>query len=121
MAIIGFDHVQLAMPQGGEDLARGFYAGVLGMTELAKPAALAARGGAWFSDGSTQLHLGVDPGFQPARKAHPALLVRGLDAYVARARAHHCRIVDDEPLPGYRRAFIDDPFGNRLELMEKLD
>ncbi len=90
------------------------------MAELAKPPALAARGGAWFASGAIQLHLGVEAAFRPARKAHPALLVRGLDTYVARARALGCRIVDDDPLPGYRRAFIDDPFGNRLELMEKL-
>ena len=121
MTILAFDHVQLAMPKGGEDLARGFYVGVLGMTELAKPPALAARGGAWFTNGVIQLHLGVDPVFRPARKAHPALVVKGLAAYVARARAQNCRIADDEPLPGYHRAFIDDPFGNRIELMEMAD
>ena len=120
MSILGFDHVQLAMPQGGEAAARGFYGGVLAMLELPKPPELAARGGAWFSDGTTQLHLGIDPEFRPALKAHPALVVRGLADYLARARAQGIRIVDDDPLPGYRRAFLYDPFGNRLELMEKL-
>jgi catechol 2,3-dioxygenase-like lactoylglutathione lyase family enzyme len=120
MSILGFEHVQLAMPKGGEEKARAFYAGVLGMREEPKPPELAARGGAWFSDGTTQIHLGVDPDFRPARKAHPALVVRGLDAYLARARAQGIRIVDDDPLPGWRRAFLDDPFGNRLELMERV-
>jgi catechol 2,3-dioxygenase-like lactoylglutathione lyase family enzyme len=121
MSILGFDHVQLAMPKGGEQVGRDFYVGVLGMRELAKPPELAARGGAWFTDGTTNLHLGVEADFRPARKAHPALLVRGLADYEARARAQGISIVDDDPLPGYRRIFLNDPFGNRLELMEKLD
>ena len=120
MSIIGIDHVQLAMPEGGEDRAREFYGGVLRMTEQPKPPALAARGGAWFFAGKTQLHLGVDAAFRPAQRAHPALLVRGLGDYVARARAQGCRVVDDDPLPGFARIFLYDPFGNRLELMEAI-
>jgi catechol 2,3-dioxygenase-like lactoylglutathione lyase family enzyme len=120
MSILGYDHVQLAMPAGGEAQARAFYGGVLGLAEDPKPPELAARGGVWFSAGSTHLHLGVEAEFRAARKAHPALVVRGLDPYLARAKAAGCRIVDDDPLPGYRRVFLDDPFGNRLELMEKL-
>lgn len=120
MSLLGFDHVQLAMPKGGEERARSFYQSVLGMTELPKPPELAARGGAWFSDGTVQLHLGVDADFRAAVRAHPALLVRGLATYVARARAADCRIAEDEPLPGFNRVFLYDPFGNRLELMERL-
>jgi catechol 2,3-dioxygenase-like lactoylglutathione lyase family enzyme len=120
MMIVGFDHVQLAMPPGGEERARAFYGGVLGLTEVKKPAALAARGGVWFRSGDINLHLGVEADFRPARKAHPALLVRGLGDYAARAREAGCRIGDDEPLDGYARIFLDDPFGNRLELMEPL-
>jgi len=120
MTILGLDHVQLAMPPGGEDAARAFYGGVLALDEVAKPAELAARGGVWFRSGALNLHLGVEADFRPARKAHPALLVEGLARYLARARAAKCRIVDDDPLPGYARIFLDDPFGNRLELMEKL-
>ena len=120
MAILGFDHVQLAMPPGGEDAAREFYGGVLGLDEVPKPPDLAARGGVWFTAGGINLHLGVEADFRPARKAHPALLVTGLARYAARARAAGCRIVDDDPLEGYLRIFLDDPFGNRLELMEKL-
>jgi catechol 2,3-dioxygenase-like lactoylglutathione lyase family enzyme len=121
MTILGFDHVQLAMPKGGEDRAREFYGGVLGLAEDPKPPELAARGGVWFSAGSLRLHLGVEGEFRPALKAHPALLVRGIAAYEARARAFGCTLVDDDPLPGYARIFLHDPFGNRLELMEKLD
>ena len=118
--ILGFDHVQLAMPRGGEDRARAFYGGVLGFEEVAKPPDLAARGGVWFKAGDLNLHLGVEADFRPARRAHPALLVTGLADYAVRARAAGCRIVDDDPLEGYLRIFLDDPFGNRLELMEKL-
>ncbi len=119
MSILAFAHVQLAMPKGGEDRAREFYAGVLGLEEMPKPAALAARGGAWFSNGAIQLHLGVEAEFRPAQRAHPALLVQGIDDYIRRARAGNFRLVDDDPLPGYRRIFVYDPFGNRIELMEE--
>lgn len=120
MSILGIDHVQLAMPKGGEARARAFYGGVLGLAEVAKPPELAARGGVWFTAGGINIHLGVDADFRPAQKAHPALLVRGLAAYVARARAEGCAIVEDDPLSGYHRVFLNDPFGNRIELMERL-
>ena len=118
MSILGFDHIQLAMPKGGEDVARAFYVGVLGFEEVAKPPALAARGGCWFTNGTIQLHLGVEAEFRPAQRAHPALRVRGLGEYIARARAGGFRLTEDEPLPGYQRVFVYDGFGNRLELME---
>ena len=79
-SILGLDHVQLAMPRGEEDEARRFYAGILGLTELEKPPNLAERGGVWFALGEQQLHLGVEDEFRPARKAHPAILVRGMTA-----------------------------------------
>jgi catechol 2,3-dioxygenase-like lactoylglutathione lyase family enzyme len=118
MTIVAIDHILLAMPAGGEALARDFYAGVLGLTEMPKPDALAGRGGAWFSNGSVQIHLGVDPEFRPAKKAHPALVVRDIQGYVGRAQAQGCRVANDEPLPGYQRVFVYDPFGNRIELIE---
>lgn len=120
MAIIGLDHVQLAMPAGGEDEARGFYSGLLGFEEIAKPANLARRGGAWFAAGGARVHLGVEPEFRPARKAHPALLVDALGALVERLEAAGLTVVRDEPLDGYERVYVADPFGNRIELMEKL-
>jgi catechol 2,3-dioxygenase-like lactoylglutathione lyase family enzyme len=119
VGVLGLDHVQLAMPLGGEDRARAFYAGVLGMTEVPKPADLAGRGGAWFAARRAQLHLGVEDDFRPARKAHPALVVDDLDGLLARCREAGVQVApEDVPLPGHRRAHIYDPFGNRIELLE---
>ena len=118
MRVDAIDHVQLAMPAGREDEAREFYAGLLGIPEQPKPPHLAARGGCWFESATVKVHLGVDADFRPARKAHPALLVRDLPALVARLAAAGVELVDDEPLPGYDRVYASDPFGNRLELLE---
>jgi catechol 2,3-dioxygenase-like lactoylglutathione lyase family enzyme len=118
-AVTGLHHVQLAMPPGEEDAARAFYGELLGMTEVPKPDELAPRGGLWFRDGALEVHLGVEgEGFTPARKAHPAFLVEGLDELRARLGEAGYRIDDDVPLPGYRRFHVRDPFGNRLELLE---
>jgi catechol 2,3-dioxygenase-like lactoylglutathione lyase family enzyme len=113
-------HVQLAMPAGGEDRARAFYRDVLGMAELPKPADLARRGGAWFRGGGWEVHLGVEADFRPARKAHPGVLVRGLDALAEDIEAAAGRVEWDELFPGHRRFYAHDPFGNRLEFLEPL-
>ena len=118
MKIVAFDHVQLAMPAGREAEARAFYAETLGIPERPKPPDLAKRGGCWFERGSLKLHLGVEAEFRPARKAHPALLVEDLPALRAALERGGYRIATDAPLAGYDRIFVDDPFGNRLELME---
>lgn len=118
--ILAIDHVQLAMPAGGEPMARQFYAGALALPELPKPPALAARGGVWFGRGNVQLHLGVEADFRPARKAHPALRVDDLADLLARLREQDIAVREDDELPGYRRAFVDDPFGNRIELMQPI-
>ena len=118
MAIVQIDHVQLTMPRGGEDRAREFYGGLLEIPEAQKPDALAKRGGVWFQRGGVKVHLGVDPEFRAALKAHPAFLVRDLGALVQRLRAAGVEVVDDGLLPGDRRVYVADPFGNRLELME---
>jgi catechol 2,3-dioxygenase-like lactoylglutathione lyase family enzyme len=118
MTILAIEHVQLAMPAGREAEARAFYAGLLGIPEVAKPPELARRGGVWFESGAVKLHLGVEADFRPARKAHPALLVRDLRALVQRLRDAGIGVVDD-PLAGYYRLYVADPFGNRIELMEQ--
>jgi catechol 2,3-dioxygenase-like lactoylglutathione lyase family enzyme len=109
------DHVQLAIPVGGEALARWFYTGVLGLVEVPKPAALAVRGGCWFERGDVRVHVGVEAGFRPARKAHPAFVVDGLDALVER---HTLAVTWSDEIPGTHRCHIDDPFGNRIELID---
>jgi len=119
VAVVGLDHVQLAIPAGGEAQARGFYAGLLGMTEIAKPAQLSPQG-CWFTGGALNLHLGVDRGFAPARKVHPALLVDDLAALRIRLSEAGCEIRDDKQVEGYARFFTEDPFGNRIELMERV-
>jgi catechol 2,3-dioxygenase-like lactoylglutathione lyase family enzyme len=115
--VIGLDHVQLAAPAGCEDAARAFYGELLGLTELEKPATLAGRGGVWFQLGAQGLHIGVEQAFAAARKAHPALLVRNLDALAQRLQAAGVAVTWGNDLPGYRRFYASDPWGNRLELL----
>ncbi len=120
----GVHHVQLACPAGSEPQLRQFYGAVLGMTEVAKPPMLAVRGGAWFRSGGAELqgvvelHLGVEADFRPARKAHPGLLCADVDALSARLAAAGIPVRWDEDFPGYRRCYVDDPVGNRLELLQ---
>jgi len=118
--VLNLDHVQLAMPPGGEERARRFYRDILGLSEEAKPPHLAARGGCWFAGGALRLHLGVETDFRAAQKAHPALRVRGLPALRRRLEDEGYRTARDEPLAHFDRCYVDDPFGNRLELMEPL-
>ena len=118
--IYAIDHVQLAIPVGAEDAARRFYVDLLGFAEVAKPGAAALRGGAWFVQGHVNLHLGVEADFRPARKAHPALLVENLEALLRRLEGGGVKTAPGEPMTGYRRAFVSDPFGNRIELMQKV-
>ncbi len=120
MKIKYIEHVQLAMPAGEEDAARHFFGELLGFTEVPKPANLAKRGGCWFESGNARLHLGVQADFCPATKAHPAFVVDNLGALRALLDAAGFACKDDEPLDGFRRTCINDPFGNRIELMEVL-
>lgn len=119
-SVLGVDHVQLAAPPGCEEAARQFFGELLGLPEIEKPDALKGRGGAWFALGSAdqQLHVGVENDFAPARKAHPALRVADLDALRARLAAGGVPVTNDAPLPGVRRFFAADPWGNRLEFVE---
>jgi catechol 2,3-dioxygenase-like lactoylglutathione lyase family enzyme len=111
------DHVQLAMPLGAEAIAKSFYVGLLGMTEVAKPPELAKRGGVWFASGDVALHLGVEPEFRPARKAHPALRCTNHMELITSLHKAGVEIKDDGAIPGVTRCHIFDPFGNRIELI----
>ena len=121
MPIVGLDHVQVAAPPGCEREARRFYGSVLGLEEVAKPEPLAARGGVWFAVGSgQQLHVGVAEDFTPALKAHPGLAVvsGSLETLAERLVEAGCDVRWDAALPGAARFYVDDPWGNRLELVE---
>ena len=116
--LLGLHHVQLAAPPGSEEALRHFYGTVLGMTEVPKPPALAARGGAWFRSGPLELHLGIEDDFRPAGKAHPGIIVRDLDEVVRRLGDYGVTVQWDDNFPGFRRCYLADPHGNRLELLE---
>jgi len=117
MEIVGLDHVQVAAPPGCEEDARAFFGGLLGLTEVKKPEPLDGRGGVWFAVGRQQLHVGVEDEHRPALKAHPALAVRELDALAARLEAAGVPVEWDSSLPGVRRFYAADPWGNRIELV----
>lgn len=117
-SVTGIDHVQLAMPAGSEATGEHFYGRLLGLERVPKPLDLAARGGCWFQAPGFQIHLGVEDGFSPARKAHPALLVNDIDALIDRLATHGFEVATDRSLLGYVRGFVHDPFGNRVELMQ---
>ena len=119
MGVLGLDHVQLAAPPGSETEAREFFGELLGLTEIEKPSVLAARGGVWFSLGSQQLHIGIEERFAPAVKAHPALRVGAadLDALAERLASAGAKVTWDHALPGVRRFYTADPWGNRIELL----
>jgi catechol 2,3-dioxygenase-like lactoylglutathione lyase family enzyme len=114
----GIDHVQLAAPPGCEAEARRFFGGLLALEELEKPEPLRERGGVWFRVGAQELHVGVETAFAPARKAHPAFAVREYDAVRSRLRAAGIELRDDDSIPGVRRCYVADPWGNRIELIE---
>ena len=118
LAFSGLHHVQLAIPPGTEPRCREFWLGILGFVELDKPLALAARGGCWFRSGGLEIHLGVESDFAPSRKAHPGILVVGIDSVASRLTSSGVEIAWDDGFPGMRRFYASDPFGNRLEFLE---
>ena len=118
VGVVRLDHVQLAMPAGREAEAIAFYEGLLHITHVPKPHHLALRGGCWFEDGNLKVHLGVDINFRAATKAHPAFIVDDVRSIAAAVVAAGFAVVDDEPLAGYDRVYVSDPFGNRIELMQ---
>lgn len=117
MEIQALHHVQIAMPSGGETEAIEFYQGILGISQVAKPDHLARRGGCWFESGDVRIHLGVEDDFRPARKAHVALLVDDIDLARDLLGGSGIAVTMDQPLPGFDRFYVDDPFGNRIEVL----
>ena len=115
----GLHHVLLAIPAGAEDVCRSFYVDVLGMVELTKPPALAAKGGLWVRADGLELHLGVEQDFRPARRAHPGIRVSDLDALAEHLSQHGYAPDWDDNFPGHRRFYVADPVGNRLELLQR--
>jgi catechol 2,3-dioxygenase-like lactoylglutathione lyase family enzyme len=120
MTLEFIDHAQVAIPRGGENRAREFYEGLLGLPEQPKPAELAKRGGCWFESDDVKLHCGVEEPFVPARKAHIAFQVDDVQTLAERARAAGYEVIDDDLLEGHERIYINDPFGNRLEFLRPL-
>ena len=118
MRIEAIHHVQLAMPPGGEAAAGEFYEGLLGIPQVEKPPELVVRGGAWFERGDLRVHLGVEQDFRPARKAHAAFWVRNLGDLVRGLRDAGFEVREAVPLEEHARAYVDDPFGNRIELID---
>jgi catechol 2,3-dioxygenase-like lactoylglutathione lyase family enzyme len=112
------DHVQLAIPAGAEEQCDEFFCGLLGFSILEKPELLARRGGRWYQKGEMQLHVGVDPDFRPATKAHPAFVVSDYDAVLAKLRDADVRIIESDEIPGTTRCHIYDCVGNRIELIK---
>lgn len=122
MKLRNLDHVQLAIPDGSDaiDCARVFYGDILSLTEVEKPDALSGRGGLWFETGNLRLHLGVERPFRPAKRAHPGVEVDDLAAACRHLERHGITVTPDCDLPGIRRVHIDDPFGNRIELLQRI-
>lgn len=119
MPEVSLDHVQIAAPAGCEAAARRFFGELVGLAEIEKPEPLRARGGAWFALGSSRLHVGVEADFAPARKAHAALRLEAgeLERLAERLAAAGAPVTWDDALPGCRRFYTEDPWGNRIEFL----
>ncbi|MBS4218251.1 VOC family protein [Bacillus sp. FJAT-49711] len=112
------DHIQLAAPKGSEEEARRFFKGILGFEEIEKPEALKKNGGVWFAYGNVQLHIGIEDPFSATKKAHPAFEVEKIEELKQHLLEHEVEIIEDNKLPGAKRFYVADPFGNRIEILE---
>jgi len=112
------DHIQLAAPKGSEDTARKFFKNILGFDEVEKPEELKKRGGVWFEFGNYQIHIGIEEPFYPAKKAHPAFEIENIEELKKHLVTNSIDVIEDDKLPGAKRFYISDPFGNRMELLE---
>lgn len=118
MRLTGYNHVNLAIPADQAETARAFYGGILRLKELERPSTLTRSGTLWFGSDSVTVHLGVEDGFRPARRAHPAFTVDGLEELRLACEAAGHETIVDNAIPGWNRFFVYDPFGNRIECME---
>jgi catechol 2,3-dioxygenase-like lactoylglutathione lyase family enzyme len=119
--ILGIHHAQVTIPKGAEDEAREFYCGVLGLKEIPKPESLEGRGGFWLEVGDRQVHIGTEAGVDPSKsKAHVAYLVDDIARWRSMLITHGIEILDGIPIPGYDRFEFRDPFGNRVEFLQRL-
>jgi len=119
--IIGIHHAQITIPKGMEEQARDFYCGVLGLMEVPKPQSLQGRGGFWLQVGDRQVHVGVEDGVdRKLTKAHIAYEVNNLAHWREMIAANKIETHSGESIPGYDRFEFRDPFGNRVELIQKL-
>ncbi|WP_019241115.1 MULTISPECIES: VOC family protein [Bacillus] len=114
------DHIQLAAPKGSEEKARAFYHDILGFEEIEKPFALKERGGVWFGFNTYQIHIGIDEAFSPAKKAHPAFAVYPINELKKHLEKNNVEYTIDDKIPDVERIFIEDPFGNRIEFLERI-
>ncbi|MFS0888835.1 VOC family protein [Peribacillus frigoritolerans] len=112
------DHIQLAAPKGSEEAARKFFKNILGFDEVEKPEELKKRGGVWFEFGNYQIHIGIEEPFYPAKKAHPAFEIENIEELKKHLVTNGIDVIEDDKLPGAKRFYISDPFGNRMELLE---
>lgn len=112
------DHIQLAAPKESEEIARRFFIDVFGFVEIEKPESLKQKGGVWFQYGNIQVHIGIEEPFSPAQKAHPAFEVENLEELKRHLTNQDIRFTEDGHLPGANRIYINDPFGNRIEILE---
>ncbi|MEK4535883.1 VOC family protein [Peribacillus sp. FSL K6-1552] len=112
------DHIQLAAPKGSEDTARKFFKNILGFDEVEKPEELKKRGGVWFEFGNYQIHIGIEEPFYPAKKAHPAFEIENIEELKKHLVTNGIDVIEDDKLPGAKRFYISDPFGNRMEMLE---
>ena len=117
--LVNVDHVQIAAPPGCDDAARAFYGGVLGLPELPMPEVLRGRASCWFQCGPQEIHIGIEEDFRPARKAHPAFVVTEIAALMEALHARGLEIMEDFSLTDRRRFFVFDPWGNRLEFLQR--
>ena len=113
------DHIQICVPKGKDKEARKFYIDLLGLEEIPKPTYLQKNGGFWLKIADIQLHIGVEEKVIPSKR-HPAFEVEHLDQIKAYLKSNSIRIKEDDPIPNFNRFSFYDPFGNRIELLERI-